>query len=91
MEEISFAFRPYYKVELGMPERQAATDARRRRRWSVDPAAARGRRARVVDEPDRRADVAVDAAGARRRAGEPPPPERRRRAGANGRRGLFGR
>jgi hypothetical protein len=22
MEEISFAFRPYYKVELGMPERQ---------------------------------------------------------------------
>ena len=23
MEEISFAFRPYYKVELGMPERQA--------------------------------------------------------------------
>jgi hypothetical protein len=30
MEEISFAFRPYYKVELGMPERQspvAAADA----------------------------------------------------------------
>ena len=25
MEEISFAFRPYYKVELGMPEKQAAT------------------------------------------------------------------
>jgi hypothetical protein len=25
MEEISFAFRPYYKVELGMPERQATT------------------------------------------------------------------
>jgi hypothetical protein len=23
-EEISFAFRPYYKVELGMPERQGA-------------------------------------------------------------------
>jgi hypothetical protein len=23
MEEISFAFRPYYKVELGMPERQS--------------------------------------------------------------------
>ena len=22
MDEISFAFRPYYKVELGMPERQ---------------------------------------------------------------------
>src|ERR1043165_5307333 len=22
MEEISFAFRPYYKVELGLPERQ---------------------------------------------------------------------
>jgi hypothetical protein len=25
MDEISFAFRPYYKVELGMPERVAAT------------------------------------------------------------------
>jgi len=25
MEEISFAFRPYYKVELGMPERSGAT------------------------------------------------------------------
>ena len=24
MEEISFAFRPYYKVELGLPEKQAA-------------------------------------------------------------------
>jgi hypothetical protein len=24
MEEISFAFRPYYKVELGLPERQGA-------------------------------------------------------------------
>ena len=24
MEEISFAFRPYYKVELGMPEKQVA-------------------------------------------------------------------
>ena len=24
MEEINFAFRPYYKVELGMPERPAA-------------------------------------------------------------------
>ena len=25
MEEISFAFRPYYKVELGMPERTGGT------------------------------------------------------------------
>ena len=27
MEEISFAFRPYYKVELGLPERQTAPPA----------------------------------------------------------------
>ena len=27
MEEISFAFRPYYKVELGLPERPAGADA----------------------------------------------------------------
>ena len=25
MEEINFAFRPYYKVELGMPDRPAAS------------------------------------------------------------------
>ncbi len=26
MEEIKFAFRPYYKVELGIPERSAGTN-----------------------------------------------------------------
>ena len=62
MEEISFAFRPYYKVELGMPERQAHHRRRaevvgagrsRRRRWPTSP--------RSSHEPDPPVDVAVDA------------------------------
>ena len=63
MEEISFAFRPYYKVELGMPERQGDRPATRSRApapWSTTspPAVA----------------VAVDADPVRRR---PRPTQRR--------------
>jgi len=48
MEEISFAFRPYYKVELGMPERQVE-------RPPVTPPPA------VTDEPPP-AEVAIETA-----------------------------
>ena len=64
MEEISFAFRPYYKVELGLAERQttpappssSTADGRRRsrRRCRCRAAERRGRAA------GRQADVPVD-------------------------------
>lgn len=40
MEEITFNFRPYYKVELGLPERATADDPAVGRR--VEPAGASG-------------------------------------------------
>lgn len=105
MEEISFAFRPYYKVELGLPERQVSprTDA------SAVP--------EVGDAPVEPAEDAVtDAAPDTELALDaplpveeeavtdhrtlppvaaptlpPPPGGDSEHAGANGRRGLFGR
>jgi hypothetical protein len=106
MEEISFAFRPYYKVELGLAERQDAT---------APPSAST---AKVVEEPVADVEVEVEAEEASGSEVEPPPaeadtaadgpadavtdvrtesslPSRPRTegepAGANGRRGLFGR
>jgi hypothetical protein len=112
MEEIGFAFRPYYKVELGMAERQdvatppsASTamvveapvaDADAQVEADVDaapgsdaePPAAEANTV-VETAADRPADAVTDVRAesslpSRPRAeGEP--------AGANGRRGLFGR
>ena len=90
MEEISFAFRPYYKVELGLPERQdtaVSSDvigARATVKVDKTPTAD----APPEDEPsaERVATVNADVPlplPAAPGDGEP--------AGANGRRGLFGR
>jgi hypothetical protein len=98
MEEISFAFRPYYKVELGMSDRQSTP---------TPPSAST---AVVVEGPVPEPEAAV---GADAGDPAPPPPVRvdeRREVGsaaaghlpspagshdataaANGRRGLFGR
>lgn len=95
MEEISFAFRPYYKVELGMPERlptapppEVVGTAPAPAAPTVPPAPKAPRAA----EPVRQVEVAVATTGelsvegpladASGDAGD---------AGANGRRGLFGR
>jgi hypothetical protein len=82
MEEISFAFRPYYKVELGLPERRteapvASASAPRALEVTAAPAADEVPTAAAeVEEPAHRdggapseadgASDAVDAAGARR-------------------------
>ncbi len=81
MEEISFAFRPYYKVELGMPDLQVGGPPP----MNVVPVSRSG-----PDEPGPAVDidladpvpVQVDA---------PVGPEPEGDDGANGRRGLFGR
>jgi hypothetical protein len=88
MEEISFAFRPYYKVELGMPERRteapvAAASAPSVLEVPVPPAPVAAEAptpAPEVDEPTRPDGVApseADAADAVDAGGA--------------RRGLFGR
>ena len=99
MEEISFAFRPYYKVELGLAERQSAPPS------AVDRGGARRGppAAEPMVEPSRasRGGPAPPHRG-RRWSRRPPRPStraaghlRRRSddetASANGRRGLFGR
>jgi hypothetical protein len=83
MEEISFAFRPYYKVELGLPERQGSDRA---------PMPA------VVDAPediDATRPTESDAADAPAVVASddvPVPPVPTSADGAvDGRRGLFGR
>jgi hypothetical protein len=83
MEEISFAFRPYYKVELGMPDRQAErpTTAPTSEVMGSIPPPPVADEPDVVHEPDRAGEVAVDAPA----AGDGD------HADANGRRGLFGR
>ena len=60
MEEISFAFRPYYKVELGLPERQVSppTDTSAVPEVS-DPPVAPADDAVIDDAPD--TEVALDA------------------------------
>jgi len=82
MEEISFAFRPYYKVELGLPERQGAD---RPPTPVVVDATVETDTARPT-EPDAGAPTppAVDEAPAEP---VPTPPD----GAVDGRRGLFGR
>lgn len=79
MEEISFGFRPYYKVELGMPEKQVA--------GSPPP--------EVADRPAPEEPIHVALSSAERAATLEAAPaaasELDADAGPNGRRGLFGR
>ena len=91
MEEISFAFRPYYKVELGMPERQAerpttAPTAEVVGSIPPPPVADEPR----VHEPDPAVEIAVDAPATETTAPRPATVDGDH-ADANGRRGLFGR
>ena len=79
MEEISFAFRPYYKVELGMPEKQAAASPPPEVSDRLAPEA-------TVDLALSAAEVAAGVEGP-----APGPAEADADAAANGRRGLFGR
>jgi hypothetical protein len=92
MEEISFAFRPYFKVELGMPERQTATP--RSGVLGTAPLAP------VTDEPvvEREPEAKVEGKvtpSVTETPVEPTatlaPPVDSDPLGANGRRGLFGR
>lgn len=92
MEEINFAFRPYYKVELGLPERQSppvAPDVAS----TTAPVEVADAPAELMSAPDveaiahEPADVTADVT-----LPLPPPPRGDDEpAGANGRRGLFGR
>lgn len=85
MEEISFAFRPYYKVELGMPERFVAGSPPAEVLGSV--AVAAPLEAVVVEAPaELQMPVTGDLADVPEAA-----PVGDDEAGANGRRGLFGR
>jgi hypothetical protein len=93
MEEISFAFRPYYKVELGLPDRQRPVTppevASRADSIEVTPALGEhdSTPPAVTMEED-------EPAGEPTEARLPDPPstdEESEPAGANGRRGLFGR
>jgi hypothetical protein len=88
MEEISFAFRPYYKVELGLTEKQN----------TPTPPSASTAQPAPRPEPERAdEDDATDGAGAVTdvRSDVPPPPpaagDDEVAGAANGRRGLFGR
>ena len=81
MEEISFAFRPYYKVELGMPERQA----------TAPPPEVVG----TIAPPSADESPSTDRPRPRSMSPSTPRSHCRRRgasaADANSRRGLFGR
>ena len=102
MEEISFAFRPYYKVELGMAERQntpAPPSSSTATELDV-PVTEADTDADVSAEvePPSESDVSVEAepdavTDVRTASTLPPPPPAvdGEPAGANGRRGLFGR
>jgi hypothetical protein len=93
MEEISFAFRPYYKVELGMPERQVAAAPPPEVVGAVSSSTATATAAEPVASPPPPVEGS-DAAGSDAAAGgteRPAPPSPSDPDGANGRRGLFGR
>ncbi len=108
MEEISFAFRPYYKVELGLPERQTnaaagiptdvvaepTADAAPGPVVEVEPEAPDATPGLAVDPPTS-VDATVDHGTLPTVAAvpplPPPPGADGETAGANGRRGLFGR
>jgi hypothetical protein len=96
MEEISFAFRPYYKVELGMPERQSPAPATEAPPAAVveapvPPVSATAAEPDAADDDD--AVAAVEPIGPVAHVSPLPstPPSLGDDAGAAGRRGLFGR
>jgi len=93
MEEISFAFRPYYKVELGMPERQTTTPPQEVV-GSIPPPPAADEPV-VVHDPDPPVDAPVAAptvdVDVEVETTRPLPSADGDPTGANGRRGLFGR
>jgi hypothetical protein len=91
MEEINFAFRPYYKVELGMPERLTAAPPP-----EVLGNATAAEAAPVEDppavQPERPAKAtAAKAAAAKATETAEAPASMAEDDGVNGRRGLFGR
>ena len=91
MEEISFAFRPYYKVELGMQARRGDAATTATVVAPVSPAPPAG-----DPPPPVPLDLAEDEAVADAELPPPPPPagapEVDAEVGTNGsRRGLFGR
>jgi len=82
MEEINFAFRPYYKVELGMPDRRAN---------AAKPAAGAPAEVEVIaTEPGPDAGAAPGSEPANGSTDIPPPPGADVDADGS-RRGLFGR
>ncbi|MFL6207080.1 MAG: hypothetical protein ACJ739_17180 [Acidimicrobiales bacterium] len=92
MEEISFAFRPYYKVELGMPELVVSSAPPAEvfvapRSPSPDAGDAGEQPAAAVSPIG----AGVAAAGAMVDAATSGPVDESDPSGANGRRGLFGR
>lgn len=101
MEEISFAFRPYYKVELGLPERQTAAPTAPAAAEVVAPAESADHQAEPGDDTGRDTEVVLDAPAPVDQDVErpvtaapslpPPPSADGEPAGTNGRRGLFGR
>jgi len=89
MEEISFAFRPYYKVELGLPERRTGAAA-----VDVASTAVPVEVADAPAEPIGAPDVEARAPRPVERTLPLPRPlgaDDEPAGGANGRRGMFGR
>lgn len=94
MEEISFAFRPYYKVELGMPERQESAPPTDEAPAGVVEAPVPPVRASLGEVGAEEPVAAVEPAGqvSDVTASHPAAPGLDDDAvGAAGRRGLFGR
>ena len=91
MEEISFAFRPYYKVELGMPEKQSTTPPAEV--VAAVPAPPAPEAPPVAAASQRTVDATVPSAPAEAATSETASPMAHADgdAGANSRRGLFGR
>jgi hypothetical protein len=82
MEEISFAFRPYYKVELGMPEMQVVASP---------PADVASTTRPIAEDPVHVAFGTADQAASVAEDGPAVPSEGDDDPGGTGRRGLFGR
>ena len=89
MEEINFAFRPYYKVELGMPERLTTpppSEVLGTPAVTVEPVSVEAAPAAPPARP-----VKAAAATSAEVAVEVPAGDGGGDDGVNGRRGLFGR
>jgi hypothetical protein len=88
MEEISFAFRPYYKVELGLPERQsAAAPPPDVVGTAAEPPAPAAEARAAAAEPSATTEPRSEPRAVADRPTSAPTTD----ADANGRRGLFGR